>query len=82
VRIETAARRAGEKERWEIGDSAIMGSFNLIYTGKISKIGPKTVTLQGEIDGGRISLETFVRLNRHYNQERIDEHNRNVCECI
>ena len=36
-----------EPRTFRVGDTAIVGSYNLTYLGKITHIGPKTVTVAG-----------------------------------
>lgn len=65
--------------KFNIGDSAIYGSYNLYYTGKILNIGKKTVSIDASGTGERVkrlSLERFARRNYNYDADRISEHNR------
>lgn len=64
--------------RWGIGDPAIFGSFNLIYTGPITKITRNTVTIEGYSKPNRFKIEKFVKMNQDFNMNHIREHNRQV----
>lgn len=72
-----------------IGDEAIYGSYNLIYTGKIVSITEKTVTIEEEPHNDqkqgkrhRLSLYDFAWRNKNYNASEIAEHNAETMRCI
>lgn len=59
-----------------VGDTAIHGSYNLVYTGKIVKITAKTVTIQeGNDRPKRLSIAEFGRRNAHYDAATIARRN-------
>jgi hypothetical protein len=72
---------------FKVGDTAVCGSYNLIYTGEITKIGPKTVTI---VEHKGHPLETTHRLkfaefswrNDNYDTKRIAEQNLETSYCI
>lgn len=66
------------KVRFNIGDEAIYGSYNLIYTGTITSITNKTVAVKEPYTNGRthrLKLHRFITMNHSYNKEWIREHN-------
>ena len=70
---------------FKIGDVAVYGSYNLIYTGKIIAISPKTVT----IDKGRhyksakrLKIYDFSWRNKNFDAARIAEENFETLRCI
>lgn len=60
---------------FKIGDRAVYGSFNLVYTGRITKIGSKTVTIATDHEVKQLDLYTFITRNWNYNAERIAKRN-------
>lgn len=79
VRDEAGKMVAGSREfdlTFRVGDSAVYGSYNYIYTGEITSIGEKTVTIQEE--GGkahRLSIYEFCSRNWSFDAERIADRN-------
>lgn len=62
---------------FKIGDSAIYGSYNLVYTGEIIAIGEKTVKIR-EDKGTKVhslDIATFSDRNRGYDAEKIFKRN-------
>lgn len=63
-----------------IGDEAVVGSYNLVYTGVIRKISPKTIEVV-EYPGSsnekvyRMKHETFGWRNWNFNAEEIARRN-------
>lgn len=64
---------------FKIGDEAVYGSYNLVYTGKIIKIGEKTVTIaKGHGDRNKqLDIDTFISRNYDYDAQKIFERNSN-----
>lgn len=61
---------------FRIGDTAVYGSYNLVYTGTITAIGPKTVTITDKFDGvTRLSIYDFNWRNNDFDADRISKHN-------
>lgn len=63
---------------FKLGEYAVYGSYNLIYTGEIVKIGAKTVTVKHYRDSDRVTqmdLNTFVWRNFDYDAQRIADRN-------
>lgn len=63
---------------FNVGDEAIHGSYNFVYTGKILKIGPKTVTVDaGDIGSKpkRLTVYNFSGRNRGYDADAIAARN-------
>jgi len=62
---------------FKVGDRAVYGSYNLVYTGTITSIGAKTVTVTE--DNGckvhRMSVYDFNFRNCHYDGEAIAKRN-------
>lgn len=69
-------------KRWAMGDAAIFGSYNLIYTGPITKITRNSVTIHGHGKSKRMKLEEFIKKNHDYDPEYIREHNASVSQSI
>ncbi len=70
---------------FKIGDEAVYGSYNLIYTGRIVKIGPKTVTIkhyEHTSDVTQLQTFCFVDKNWNFNAERIAHHNAEESQCL
>jgi hypothetical protein len=70
---------------FKIGDAAVYGSFNLIYTGKITAIGPKTVTVKHYEHSSEVTMLQvygFIDQNWDYNAEKIAKHNSTESQCI
>lgn len=72
---------------FKIGDEAIRGSYNFIYTGAIKSITAKTVTIV-EYEGSyserrrRFKIDQFISLNYRFNAEYIAKHNLETSYCI
>lgn len=72
---------------FKVGDPAIVGSYNLIYTRLIKSITKKTVTV-AEYAGSRsetrrrFKLDQFISKNCRYNAEHIRKHNIEESYCI
>lgn len=62
---------------FKIGDTAVYGRFNLIYTGEIVSIGAKTVTVKPCVGGKlkRMRIYDFNWRNRAFDLESIEAHN-------
>ena len=75
---------AAFKQTFKVGDKAVYGSYNLIYTGKIIAIGKGTVTIhkEGYSKASRLSLYEFCARNDDFNAERISKHNHEESYCI
>jgi len=78
-----------DTNRWEpaphdltfkVGDRAIYGSYNLIYTGTITSITAKTVTVTEDHGGRRhrMTITDFAYRNEHYDAESISAHNQDT----
>ena len=67
--------KASYRKVFELGDDAVYGSFNLVYTGRIVAIGEKTVSIEDMGRTHRLDLATFNRRNWNYDAERIRKHN-------
>lgn len=68
---------------FKVGETAVYGSYNLVYTGKILAIGEKTVTIQECGDRvSRLALYDFSWRNRDYNADKIREMNAETSRCI
>ena len=72
---------------FRIGDTAEVGSYNLIYTGTITAISEKTITVV-EYHGTpnaktyRMSLHEFNRRNWDFDADKAAEHNAEEMMCI
>lgn len=64
------------RKKFNVGDHAVYGSYNLIYTGEITAIGAKTVTIV-EKHGRthRLDLHEFSWRNWDYDAEHISRSN-------
>ena len=68
------------RTEFKLGDTAVCGSYNLIYTGTIVAIGEKTITVE-EYAGTcnarkhRMTIAQFSARNRHYDAEYIFKNN-------
>lgn len=63
---------------FKVGDVAVYGSYNLIYTGIITAIGEKTVTIQhykNSTDKSRLNLYRFSWRNWDFDHDRIEAYN-------
>lgn len=62
---------------FNMGDKAVCGSYNLIYTGKIVFIGEHFVRVleQGYSKPKQLTLSEFIFYNWNYNAEKISKHN-------
>jgi hypothetical protein len=66
--------------RFNLGDEAEYGSYNLIYTGPVTKITDKTVQITA-YPGTRnetrhnLSLDTFCWRNERFNAQKVAKHN-------
>lgn len=73
------------RTEFKIGDDAIVGSYNLVYTGTIVAIGEKTITVV-EYPGTcnakthRMTIAQFSARNRHYDAEAISKNNTEWCD--
>lgn len=70
---------------FNIGDVAVYGSFNLIYTGTITAITANTVTVKerySDTKVHRFSLYEFIWKNWDFNAERINQHNNETSHYI
>jgi hypothetical protein len=63
---------------FKIGEIAVYGSYNLIYTGVITAIGEKTVTIDDDGKVTRMSIYDFSRRNSNFNADRVAEHNNHM----
>jgi hypothetical protein len=67
---------------FKVGDTAIYGSYNLVYTGEIIAIGEKTVKIR-EDRGTKVhslDIATFSDKNRGYDAEKIFKRNSEWCD--
>lgn len=60
---------------FRLGERAVHGAYNLIYTGTITSIGKSTVTIKGTSRNHRLAIDQFVFWNRRYDAERIAREN-------
>lgn len=60
---------------FEIGDTVVMDSYNLVYMGQIVSIGPNTVTIKGDLGTKRLNLERFSWFNRLFDIEATARRN-------
>ena len=68
---------------FKVGDEAIFGSYNLIYTGKILAITAKTVTVQGHSNKPvRMMIAGFNDRNAHFDAAAIRERNNIAMQSI
>lgn len=68
---------------FKVGDTAVHGSYNLVYTGTITSIGAKTVTIKGNFGKPtRMSIYDFNFYNNDYDAERIAARNADTMMCI
>lgn len=70
---------------FKMGDVAVYGSYNLIYTGTIESIGANSVGIReypGDTSLTRLDLNTFCWRNFDFDQERINAHNLETSYCI
>lgn len=67
--------KASYRKVFELGDDAVYGSFNLVYTGRIVAIGEKTVSIEDMGRTHRLDLATFNRRNWNYDADRIRKRN-------
>lgn len=65
-------------QTFRVGDEAVYGSYNLVYTGTIVKIGPKTVTIEDGTHRRRLKIVEFVDFNAHYDAEKIRKRNNDM----
>lgn len=67
---------------FKIGDTAIYGSYNLVYTGNIVAISGKTVTIEEPYGEGsrrhRLSLYEFCWRNDNFDLDAIAERNHDM----
>ena len=67
---------------FKVGDDAVYGSYNLIYTGEIISIGKKTVTIDDHGRRKRLKFEDFCWRNWDYNSEEIASKNFDTMQYI
>ena len=70
---------------FNVGDEAVYGSYNLVYTGAIVSITAKTVTIDASGTGEntkRLRLADFLARNRSWTPEKIAAHNAVESRCI
>lgn len=70
---------------FRVGDYAVYGSYNLIYTGRIVSITEKTVTIkpyENQDGTKRLKHADFAWRNYDYNAERIASRNHETSMCI
>jgi hypothetical protein len=72
---------------FRVGDTAVHGSYNLIYTGTIVAIGKATVTIEEEVGSSqrqrhRLNLFDFNFRNHDFNRAEIARHNDDTLRCI
>lgn len=63
---------------FKVGDRAVHGAYNLVYTGVIVSIGAKTVTVEDGGERKRMSIFDFNNYNHDYDAERIAHRNREM----
>lgn len=66
------------EQTFKVGDVAVYGSYNLIYTGVIVSIGAKTVTVkhyESSDEVTQMDLNTFCNRNWDYDAKRIADQN-------
>lgn len=71
------------KRDFKIGDEAVVGSYNLVYTGIITAITEKTITVveyagTSSAKTHRMDLFTFDMRNRDFNAEETARRNENT----
>jgi hypothetical protein len=70
---------------FQLGDTAVYGSYNLIYTGTIISIGAKSVTVRHYEGGDKVSqmdFNEFSRRNFDYDAEEVANHNFTEMQCL
>lgn len=87
IELHTVDRPTGEitKVRFAVGDEAVYGSYNLIYTGTIISITNKTVAVKEPYQNGRthrLKMKRFIIMNHCYDRDYIREHNASTSQCI
>lgn len=78
IRIWGTEYKGDYEQTFKVGDVAVYGSYNLIYTGVITSIGTKTVTIRHYEEGSEVSqldLNTFAGRNWDYDAQRIADAN-------
>lgn len=60
---------------FKVGDIAVYGGYNLVYTGLIVAITPKTVTIESHGTKHRLSLEKFEWQNYNFDEEETQKQN-------
>lgn len=63
---------------FKVGDVAVSGSYNLIYTDTITSIGAKSVSLGGK----RLSIYEFNFYNNTMDLDKVAAHNAVESQCI
>lgn len=72
-------------QTFNVGDHAVYGSYNLVYTGEILSITEKTVTIDASGTGcgkKRLPLAVFFARNHGRTPEQIATHNAEEMNCI
>jgi hypothetical protein len=63
---------------FKVGDTAVHGAYNLVYTGTVTNIGAKTVTVKNQSTVKRMKFADFAFWNHDYDAERIAKENANT----
>jgi hypothetical protein len=78
IRIWGEMSKRPYEQTFKVGDVAVYGSYNLIYTGTIVSIGAKTVAVrhyEGDTTVTQMDINTFCNRNWDYDAARIADRN-------
>lgn len=69
---------------FKVGDEAVYGSYNYIYTGKIIAIGANSVTIRNAEENRNVRLDicTFSRRNHTFDAKKIEKMNASTADGI